>query len=369
MTLVPARAARTLSLSLSLLSPACFVDKGDTSGIATDAGVTGSGTAVLTSSDATTGDAPPTTSDPTTPTTQSDDTAVTDSGETDTNDAELCAHLGHESGIKDLVDKFVARVLVDERINAYFLTTEVDVADLTRCLAEQLGDESGCGGVVYTCEGMKSVHAGMGISLADFNDLADDFSAAMDAHQAVTPALTNADKAAILGVLGTMANDIVEDDDDNATLYQRLGRKPGVAAVIGDVQDPKSFLGLVTSDATIAGFFATSDFDRLATCLVRQMVEAAGGPQIYGKEVSAPTPADPGVSEDDPCRDMKSSHAGLMDPTDSLGIEFADFNALVGHLVTAMDNFTVPMTEQNAVLGALGPLCTDIVTVDPALCG
>ncbi len=307
------------------------------------------------------------TANPTT-TTPTEATAGTgDTGDTGGEDAALCADFGGYAGVKSVIGDFVGRVLIDERINAYFLTTDVDGANLTRCLEEQVGNATGCAGVMYTCGDMKTVHAGMGISMNDFGDLAEDFSKAMDAHQAKTPSLTDADKTAVLGVLGGMAGDIVEDAGNNVTTYQKLGRKPGIATVIGGM-DPKSFVALVVADASINTFFAKTDAARLVTCLVRQVTSATGGPNIYGKEVTSPAPADPGVTTETPCRDMLSSHKDLKDGM-GVGIEKADFDALVGHLVTAMDNYTVPMTEQNAILGALGPLCPDIVTVDPEMCG
>lgn len=307
----------------------------------------------------TTGNNPTTTTD--TPTTSGADTGTPD-------DAQLCANFGGYAGVKTVVGDFVGRVLLDDRINAYFLTADVDGGKLTTCLEEQVGNATGCAGITYTCGDMKTVHAGMGISMADFGDLAEDFSKAMDAHQVNTPTLTQADKNAVLGVLGGMAPDIVEDANNNVTTYQKLGRKPGIAKVIGGPSDPKSFVALVAGDASINTFFAKSDLDRLKTCLVRQVTAATDGPQIYGKEVTAPAPADPGVTTENPCKDMLSSHKELKDSM-GVGIDKADFDALVGHLVTALTNNAVPMTEQNAILGALGPLCPMIVTVNPEMCG
>ncbi|HEY0136597.1 MAG TPA: hypothetical protein VGB85_21085 [Nannocystis sp.] len=303
----------------------------------------------------------PSTGNPTT-------TPTTSGADTGGEDAQLCANFGGYAGVKTVVGDFVGRVLVDDRINAYFLSTDVDGGKLTTCLEEQVGNATGCAGVTYTCGDMKTVHAGMGISMADFGDLAEDFSKAMDAHQVNTPTLTQADKDAVLGVLGGMAGDIVEDANNNVTTYQKLGRKPGIATVIGGPSDPKSFVAMVAGDATLVTFFAMSDLDRLKTCLVRQVTTATSGPQIYGKEVTAPPPADPGVTTENPCKDMLSSHKDLKDSM-GVGIEKADFDALVGHLVTAMNNYTVPMAEQNTIIGALGPMCKEIVTVDPEMCG
>ena len=381
---LPATLATLTALTAlaALAASACGPEKAEettaSSGATTEADTGGTSTAPITSSDPTTPTSDPTspqTSLPTGPTSDGETTTSTATATSATSlttmnpdDAQLCANLGGYEGVQALVGDFVGRVLVDERINAYFLTTDVDGSKLSTCLQEQVGNAVGCAGVTYTCGDMKSVHAGMGISFSDFNDLAEDFSAAMDVHQQASPAFSNEDKNAILSVLGSMAPNIVEDPDNDATTYQRLGRKPGIATVIGGPEDPKSFIALVASDATIVGFFAASDLARLKTCLVRQVTSATSGPAIYGKEVTAPPPADPGVSTEKPCLDMKSSHAALKDDKNA-GIEKADFDALVGHLITAMTNYSVPMTDQNTILGALGPLCADIVTVDPEMCG
>jgi hemoglobin len=51
---------------------------------------------------------------------------------------------------------------------------------------------------------------------------------------------------------------------------------------------------------------------------------------------------------------MKTAHQGM-------GISEADFNALVEDLVKALDKFKVPEKEKGELLGALGPMKTDIV--------
>ena len=119
------------------------------------------------------------------------------------------------------------------------------------------------------------------------------------------------------------------------SLYDRLGGKSAIVAVVGD------FVANCAADARINKFFAAtaSDKNRLATFknnLVNQVCEAAGGPCKYtGK-------------------DMKSAHVGL-------GISNADFNALVEDLTKALDKFKVGKTEQDQLLGVLGPMRPQIV--------
>jgi hemoglobin len=119
------------------------------------------------------------------------------------------------------------------------------------------------------------------------------------------------------------------------TLYERLGGKPAIVAVVDE------FVGRVAADTRINGFFAATAADpaRLAAFkgkLVDQICQASGGPCTYrGK-------------------DMKSAHAGM-------GISSAQFDALVEDLVGALDHFKVAATDKSALLGVLGPMKPDIV--------
>ena len=123
--------------------------------------------------------------------------------------------------------------------------------------------------------------------------------------------------------------------EDNS-LYQRLGGKKAITAVVDE------FVGRVAMDTRINHYFAAAAADpkHLAMFkmkLVDQICQASGGPCKYtGK-------------------DMKSAHAGM-------GITSADFDALVGDLVGALDKFHVGEKEKNELLGALGPMKGDIVS-------
>lgn len=308
-------------------------------------------------------------------TTASDTNGTTDSAGTTDNDptddptgsaATICDRMGGSAGVGEMIGIFVGKVIADERINAYFLSTDVDGGNLSKCLTEQVGEAVGCTDLKYTCGDMKSVHTGMGISMSDFGDLAEDFIVAWDEYKAAkAPDLTQEDKDAVVGVLSGMAPDIVEDAAGTATIYQRVGRRPAIKALVGKPDDATSFVGVVAADAAINSFFAASDFDRLNTCLTRQLTGATGGPNHYGKEVDAPP--DPGVGAAKPCLDMIASHKDLQD-ADGEGITVDDFLALAADLGTAMTNFDVPEADQMAIVSALVPLCKDVVTVDPDMC-
>jgi hemoglobin len=120
-----------------------------------------------------------------------------------------------------------------------------------------------------------------------------------------------------------------------ASLYERLGAKPAITAVVDE------FVARVAADAKINRYFAAAAANpqRLAAFkgkLVDQICAASGGPCTYtGKN-------------------MKDAHAGM-------GITGAEFDALVGDLVGALDKFKVPEREKGELLGALGPMKTDIV--------
>jgi hemoglobin len=117
----------------------------------------------------------------------------------------------------------------------------------------------------------------------------------------------------------------------DASLYERLGGKPAITAVVDD------FVGNVAADKRINGFFAKANVPHLKAMLVDQICEASGGPCKYTG------------------RDMRSAHAGM-------GVGEADFNALVEDLIKTLDKFKVPAREKNELLGALGSMKKDIVT-------
>jgi hemoglobin len=115
-----------------------------------------------------------------------------------------------------------------------------------------------------------------------------------------------------------------------ATLYDRLGGKPAITAVVDQ------FVANVAADERINGFFANADITGLKAKLVDQICQASGGPCTYT-----------GL-------DMKTAHQGM-------GVQEEHFNALVEDLIAALDRFNVPEKEKNELLGALGPMKGDIV--------
>src|ERR1700685_1281822 len=121
--------------------------------------------------------------------------------------AQLYQDLGGKRGVVAIVDDFVGRVTADTRINSFFKATAADPKRLAKFkmnLGNQICQAAG-GPCKYTGKDMKSAHAGMGISGADFDALVQDLVASLDKFK-----VKEADKMALLGVLGPMKSDIVE---------------------------------------------------------------------------------------------------------------------------------------------------------------
>jgi hemoglobin len=91
----------------------------------------------------------------------------------------LFQSLGGNDGIKQIVEDFLSNVLSDVRIKKKF--DDVDMAHLAKRLAEQFCELSG-GPCKYAGKDMKTIHADLGISNAQFNALAEDLQLAMEKH-------------------------------------------------------------------------------------------------------------------------------------------------------------------------------------------
>jgi hemoglobin len=122
------------------------------------------------------------------------------------------------------------------------------------------------------------------------------------------------------------------------SLYERLGGTDSIAAVVEDFRDR------VAKDGRINQKFAKTDLVRLRKMLIDQVCEAAGGPCKYTG------------------RSMKEAHNGMR-------VTSGEFDALVQDLVATFNHFKVGKTEQDEVLGVLGPLKSDIVEVDSSQVG
>jgi hemoglobin len=119
----------------------------------------------------------------------------------------LYQRLGERKAIVAVVDDFVNNCATDKRINAFFAATAKDAARLAKFkgnLVDQICEASG-GPCKYTGKDMKTAHAGMGISAADFDALVEDLVKTLNKFK-----VADADQKALLGVLGPMKAQIVE---------------------------------------------------------------------------------------------------------------------------------------------------------------
>jgi hemoglobin len=118
-----------------------------------------------------------------------------------------------------------------------------------------------------------------------------------------------------------------------ATLYERLGGKEAITAVVDD------FVARCAADGRINGKFAGTDVGRLKRMLFDQVCMASGGPCDYQG------------------RDMRETHDGM-------AVTAGEFDALVEDLVATLNQLGVGKHEQDELLAVLGPLRADIVEVE-----
>jgi hemoglobin len=117
-----------------------------------------------------------------------------------------------------------------------------------------------------------------------------------------------------------------------ASLFERLGGLDAITAVVD------SFVARCAGDDRINGKFVRTDIPRLKKMLVDQVCEAAGGPCTYTG------------------RNMRETHDGM-------AVTDGEFAALVEDLVATLNGFNVPESEQQELLGVLGPMRGEIVEV------
>ena len=113
----------------------------------------------------------------------------------------LYDRLGGLGAITAVVDDFTANVAADNRINKFFAKT--DIPRFKKLLADQICAGTG-GPCTYTGRDMKSAHAGMGITDAQFNALVEDLVKSLDKFK-----VPEKEKGELLGILGPMKPSIV----------------------------------------------------------------------------------------------------------------------------------------------------------------
>ncbi len=113
----------------------------------------------------------------------------------------LYQRLGGVEAIRAVVADFHARIMADGRINAFF--RGLDDEDLKAKLTDQLCEATG-GPCHYTGRSMREAHAQLNVTNADFEALASDMAAALDAAH-----VGAREKAELMSLLGGMRKDIV----------------------------------------------------------------------------------------------------------------------------------------------------------------
>lgn len=114
------------------------------------------------------------------------------------------------------------------------------------------------------------------------------------------------------------------------TLYQQLGGESGIAAITDGL------LHKIEHDPLIVDHFRDTDIPRFRDLLAEQLCELSGGPCVYSGAT------------------MAESHTGL-------NLTTRDFDRLVNHLISVMQQQKIPYSAQNQLLSLLAPMYADVV--------
>jgi hemoglobin len=114
-------------------------------------------------------------------------------------------------------------------------------------------------------------------------------------------------------------------------VLDEFGGEAGLVVLMDD------FLEILLADERMRPFFEFSDNERTKKHLVEQFCVILGGDCAYTG------------------RDMRKTHS-------LLGIDKADFNALVEDLQIAMNRRKIPFSAQNKLLAKLAPMHREIIT-------
>ena len=114
-------------------------------------------------------------------------------------------------------------------------------------------------------------------------------------------------------------------------VFEQFGGRKGLTALMDD------FMVRLLADARLKVFFENANQTQIKAHLVEQFCVILGGPCSYSG------------------RDMKTTHADL-------GINRAQFDALVEDLQVAMDMHHIPFRAQNQLLAKLAPMHREIET-------
>lgn len=113
----------------------------------------------------------------------------------------LYDRLGGKDLITAVVDDFVANVVADKRINAFF--TSADIPGLKTKLVDQICEVTG-GPCKYVGKDMKTSHAGMGVKSGDFDAFVEDLKKSLDKFK-----VGEQEQADLFGKLAAMKAEIL----------------------------------------------------------------------------------------------------------------------------------------------------------------
>ena len=116
----------------------------------------------------------------------------------------------------------------------------------------------------------------------------------------------------------------------SGSLYRQFGENEGLTALVDDL------LARFADDPRIAPKFANTNIPRFRRLFVEHLCVVLDGPCTYTGD------------------DMREVHTGL-------DISEAQFNAVVEHLVDAMQARGIPRTAQNRLIARLAPMRKDII--------
>jgi hemoglobin len=247
-----------------------------------------------------------------------------------TGEKALWERLGGEQAVRAVVHDFVIAAAPDPKVNFFrdgkFKLDDAGVKRLEQLLVELISATTG-GPLKYTGRDMKSSHAGMAISEAEFGALAGHLIATLKKFNVPQKEIDE-----LVTIVASTKKDIVEK-----SLWDRLGGEAAVKAVIHD------FVIAAAPDPKV-NFFRNGKFKlddagvaKLERLLVELVSATTGGPLKYTG------------------RDMKSSHAGME-------ITEGEFNALAGHLVDTLKKYNVPQKEIDELVKIVASTKDDIVT-------
>ncbi len=245
--------------------------------------------------------------------------------------ATLFVRLGGRPVIEAVTDDFLARLLKDTAILANpqvkARAAAIDAPSLRGHLIDQLVQATG-GPAAYHGRDMRSAHAGLRITEAEWNAAVADLVATLAVFR-----VPDAERGELLALLAPLKGDIVQP---SRSLYERLG---GLKAIETFTD---AFLARLTKNPRVMGNEAVArriaavDADAVRMHLIAFVAKATGGPVAYTG------------------RDMTSAHAGMKITAEEWAAAGEDF-------VATLVELNVPEAEQKELLALVAPLEAQIV--------